>query len=284
MTNNIQNILTATEADVSYYYISKNGQRVAAYHEHAIIETASTIKVLILAFLLHEVEQGHTSLRALTEVHKNDIGKNGSGIIQYFYLHAPFELYNLMVMMMLISDNVATNVLIRHLGLENINAYAQRIGLDKTRLRMGFLDFSDNYRTKVSPVGESTAQEMTTLVRRLLCGELVNASHTDTAHMLLRSTHSVQESFVQRQLPIVLEKENSVKDFGSKTGWLDDADQTMRLAECGFIIDPHDREHYFSLFLSATLNGELPYSQDSANRILFAKLNRTLYDTLVGDE
>ncbi|MGI0135040.1 MAG: hypothetical protein ACREBW_08810, partial [Candidatus Micrarchaeaceae archaeon] len=70
----------------------------------------------------------------------------------------------------------------------------------------------------------------------------------------------------------------SLHDFGSKTGWLDDADHVIKLAECGFLADPAGKEFVFSIFLSGTLDAALSYSQDSANRLLLARLFRAIYD------
>ena len=279
MPDNYKTILDSSRVTFNFYYFSKKSNHILSHREDKVVETASTIKVLIMAYLFHEVEQGRQSLRSPVKVLRKDVGRNGSGIMQFFYLHKYFELYNLVVMMMSVSDNVATNVLIRMLDIGNINAYAQSIGLGNTKLIMEFLDFTNEYRQAHSPVGHSTPKEMAQLIERLLSGELLDKSHTTMVRKLLRE---IQESFIKRQLPFTLKKQESVKDFGSKTGWLDDADEMMNLAECGYLVDKNNDTHIFSLFLSAKLNQELPYSPDSENRILFAKLGRALYDELAG--
>ena len=94
-----------------------------------------------------------------------------------------------------VSDNSATNVLIDRVGMENVNALMDSLGLSHTRLRRKMMD--------VKAAGEgreniSTPREMMTLLEAIYQGKVLNKEMTDDFLKML-STH--KESFIPRDLP-----------------------------------------------------------------------------------
>lgn len=278
MSRNWSQIIKSSKSQYSFYCISKDSGKVLAHDENRAVETASTIKLLIMAYAMHQAEKGAINFRTPVKVTRKDVGGYGSGILQHFYLHKSIELYNLIVMMMTVSDNVATNVLIRILGKSKINSYAHSLGLEKTKLKMDFISFTTDYVITKSAVGISTAKEMATLVDMIISGKLLDKHHTSQARSLM---HSVQASRVVRRLPF-MENGKGTQEFGSKPGSLIDWQSNYTFSECGFFVDKFKREHIFSIYASGKLNKELPYSPDSASVLEFVELSRALYDELEG--
>ncbi|HKR95574.1 MAG TPA: serine hydrolase, partial [Candidatus Angelobacter sp.] len=102
---------------------------------------------------------------------------------------------DLATMMIAVSDNSATNVLIGRVGMENVNAMLDSLGLHTTRLRRQMMDL------KAASEGRenvSTPREMMTLLETIYAGKLLNKEMTaDFLKML--STH--KESSMLQGLP-----------------------------------------------------------------------------------
>lgn len=92
--------------------------------------SASTIKVSILAELLHQVECGTTSLEDEIVVTEDDV-VGGSGQLRYEDFPQSIPISRLAELMIVVSDNTATNVLIDHVGFDNVNAMFDIQNLDK---------------------------------------------------------------------------------------------------------------------------------------------------------
>jgi beta-lactamase class A len=102
---------------------------------------------------------------------------------------------DLATMMVAVSDNSATNVLIDRLGMENINALLDTLGLHNTRLRRKMMDI------KAAAEGReniSTPQEMLTLLEKIYQGKVLDKEAAADFWKVL-STH--KSSFIPRDLP-----------------------------------------------------------------------------------
>lgn len=93
---------------------------------------ASVIKMPVMAALYHMSDKGLVNLNAKIPVRKED-KLGGSGVLQWLKPHRE-TLWNLSRLMISISDNTATRLLVNLLGKENINEYCQVMGLYDTTL------------------------------------------------------------------------------------------------------------------------------------------------------
>lgn len=279
MQKPLDKILASTKNHYSFYCVAANG-KVISRNENDLVETASTRKLLIMSYAFHLAEQGKLDLNKAVKVYNKDIGGLGSGIMPVFSLKQKIELHNLIVLMMTVSDNTATNVLVRILGRENIDDYAQSIGLQHTKLEMGFLSFDYSYRLGKPKVGTSTAKEMATLVDKIVNGKIHNKTYTKKAEQIMRNIHN---SRAKKYLPYSLDRKG-IQDFGSKTGGVIDETGSYLFGEVGFVSDKHGRRHIFSIFGTGKLTGDLPLSLDSENSREFSELAAALYYKLEKSE
>ena len=98
-------------------------------------------------------------------------------------------------MMVAVSDNSATNVLIDRVGMKNVNDLMASLGLSHTLLRRKMMD------VKAASEGRenvSTPREMMTLLADIYQGKVLNKEMTDDFFQIL-STH--KNSFLPRLLP-----------------------------------------------------------------------------------
>lgn len=101
--------------------------------------SASMIKVLIMATLFSKAMAGTLNLQ--DTVGLRDVPRVwGGGALQELDVHHRFTYLELCRLMMVLSDNWATNLLIHHLGMETINEFAQSLGLKETKLLRYMMD------------------------------------------------------------------------------------------------------------------------------------------------
>ena len=102
-------------------------------NEGEIFHSASMIKLPILSCLYLEAENGNIDLETKYELKKEDVVDGG--IIPEFHYGSVFTLRDLANIMIVVSDNTATNILIDFLGFEKINEHIKKyLGMEKTEL------------------------------------------------------------------------------------------------------------------------------------------------------
>jgi len=95
--------------------------------------TASVFKVPVIVELYRQVEVGKTNLNtkiALTEKDKVP----GSGILREMAEGLELTIKDLAELMIIISDNTATDILVEQVGMNNINLTLHRLGFEKTKV------------------------------------------------------------------------------------------------------------------------------------------------------
>lgn len=104
-----------------------------------VFPSASTIKIHILTALLREAAAGRLSLDDRLAI-TPDLHTKGSGVLTYLEGPVELTLFDVAVLMILVSDNTATNICIERVGMENVNALCADLGLKGTRLRRKMQD------------------------------------------------------------------------------------------------------------------------------------------------
>ncbi len=109
------------------------------FHEKAVFPSASTIKLVIMACLLDQIKDGKLSLEDPV-VLTGEMRTGGDGILKELKAGHRFSLREILTLMIIISDNMAANILIQLLGMDAINETAGRLGLQKTVLGRRMMD------------------------------------------------------------------------------------------------------------------------------------------------
>jgi beta-lactamase class A len=103
------------------------------FNEDVIMPTASVIKVCVLCELYRQANEGLVDLHQRREVTPEDWW-DGSGVLKEFEPGVMPTVQDLARMMIVVSDNVATGMLVRLLGKERINQTMRDWGLAQTEL------------------------------------------------------------------------------------------------------------------------------------------------------
>jgi beta-lactamase class A len=167
-------------------------------HADELMPQASSIKIAVLLELYRQDQAGKVKLTDEYVVRSEDLVPDSDIMGGLTPSVTRITLRDLATMMVAVSDNSATNVLINRLGMESINATLSSTGLKQTRLQRKMMDLkaAEQGRENVS-----SAREMTELLRQVFQGKLLDRAHTADFWKVL-STH--KDSDIPRDLPETL--------------------------------------------------------------------------------
>jgi beta-lactamase class A len=174
----------------------ETGEEVAVDADRQM-ETMSTIKIPLMVEVLEQVKAGRLKLTDKYTFVEVD-SQPGTGTIQRLDPGAVMTVKDLITLMIIVSDNTATEVLYRMVGgPEAVNARMDAVGLGKTRamnvpsrwfpaLRSAPTT-EQFYREGKHPFGLSTPREMGRLLEMMERGTLVDKLSSDLMLRIMRS-------------------------------------------------------------------------------------------------
>jgi beta-lactamase class A len=189
----------------------KTGQTVNLGGDEPV-PTASTIKLLVYVETFHQIKDGKTSLSDEITLQKDD-QVPGSGVLQFFHTPHKLTLEDAIAMMMIQSDNTATNLVIDHIGLTNINKRAEILGLKNTYL------YKKVYRKAEGPMppdqkkfglGKTTAAEAAQIMQSIVECELKDEA------LCKRMVEIMKNQSYRNMIPRFIEAELDSTEGGSK--------------------------------------------------------------------
>ncbi len=162
----LETLADRVDGVVSYVVVDvATGERIARL-DRELMPTASTIKIAILYELFRQVEEGRVALDDAQPLPAS-ARAGGSGILQE--LRSPvLSLRDLATLMIVMSDNTATNALIDVLGMDAVVGRMEGLGLTGIRLRRRMID------TEAARRGDenvATAADLASLLDAIRRGE-----------------------------------------------------------------------------------------------------------------
>jgi len=155
---------------VSFYYHNlTNGETLAVSPDLPLI-AASVIKLPIMVEAFDQAHQGLLDLTEPVRVAPAD-RLPSCGALTYLHEGVTLPWIDLVTLMIIVSDNTATNLLIERLGIDAINATMTRLGLTGSRLNRKL------FRPDLSRQGienRVTARDMGILLEKIYRGEIVS--------------------------------------------------------------------------------------------------------------
>ena len=126
---------------------------------------ASVIKLAVLYELYRQADEGRVDLSEVTRPPAARVG--GDGLLQHLGPSVTMTWRDLAVMMMALSDNAVTNVIIDRVGIDAVNRRLDTLGLPRTRLKRRMMDLEAASRGLENV---STPREMRMLVETVHAG------------------------------------------------------------------------------------------------------------------
>lgn len=191
------------------------GQDLFLLNPEKLIKAASTVKILIMMEIMAKVSDGKLDLEM--DIQIDNEPKVPFGSINDLETDR-LKLREILIYMMSISDNTATNILIELAGMDSINSRMNSIGIEKTILKRKMMDFEsaekglENY---------TCASEMAKLLEMIYSGSFINKEIC--GKMVDFMSTGITRNLMDRYLP----KELKV---AHKTGELDHMDH-----DCGIV-------------------------------------------------
>ena len=127
---------------------------VAAHEPDRALAIGSAFKLFILAELSRQVQAGERQWSDVVELDRRSLP---SGILQNWPEGAPATLHTLAALMISISDNTATDRLLRLVGRENVERVMTRMGVAAADRNRPFLSTLELFALKTAPAAEREA-------------------------------------------------------------------------------------------------------------------------------
>ncbi|MCS6830492.1 MAG: serine hydrolase [Armatimonadota bacterium] len=175
--------------------------------------SASIIKVPLLAALFWLNEQGALDWHEMMPLH-NSVRTPGSGILRELHTGLELTLRDLAVLMIVLSDNTATNMLIDRVGVERVQQFLKLLGFCHTTLQRKMYDFAAAEQGRENLC---CASEIADLLKWMAQGAI---RATDGAMLVSdagceQMLEIMREQFYRDQIPALLPDEAKV---ANKTG------------------------------------------------------------------
>jgi beta-lactamase class A len=167
-----------------------------------VFAQASSIKIAVLADLYLQAQQGKLKLTDLYTVQSSDLVPDSDIMGGLTPGVTRITLRDLATMMVAVSDNSATNVLIDRVGMENVKAMLDSLGLAHTRLRRKMMDLA---AAKEGRENVSSPREMMMLLGAIYRGKVLNK---ESAADFFKVLSTNKDSWIPRDLPAGLKIAN----------------------------------------------------------------------------
>lgn len=159
-----------------------------SYEDNRAVVSASMIKVPIMLTALEQIQEGKLALDSLIEL-KDSILLEDTEVFEYG--GGKYTLEELMVWMIIESDNTATNCLIDLLTIEKINAFCKKLSLPSTKLERRMLDFK---AVKEGKNNYTSAKDMAILYEKIYNKTILTPDLCETAIGILKRQRHKQLS------------------------------------------------------------------------------------------
>ena len=211
----LERVAASHKGDMAIYCHHLETDEVLAVNENMPVETASTIKVAVMGAAMDALATGKGPFKDYYSTYAYDASTStgGSGIIQKFKDGSKLELKELIHLMITVSDNIGTNMLVEWMGIEPVNNWLISHGFEQTRMfsTVGGSRVYDAAGLKEWGLGRTTAKEMATLLEKIATGKAGTTSTTD--EMLRILGHQYFDGGIASQVP-------PMTYVGSKSGSL----------------------------------------------------------------
>ena len=279
---NIENIIDfRNRINNSYdigFYIKDMKDNIFKYNENITFETASCIKVFILVEYFKQIYENKIKTNEYFDysVEDNIPGLN-SGIISSFDYGLKLTSKDYIVLMIVYSDNIATNKLIKLLGIANINKTIKKLGFNNTYL------FNELNLPKYLKFGQTTPYEYAKIYEMILKNEVINEEVSKNCLEILKLQK--HNDMIIKYLPttdlIFKGTDNSnIKYIASKSGsivWV--SDEIKNIRNDGGIVSTKYGDYIISIFISNL--DDLRYNFDNKGIEIGGCISKLVYDNFI---
>jgi beta-lactamase class A len=239
--------------------------------------TASVIKVAVMVEVFHQIAEGR--IRRDDTISLDESAKvGGSGVLQRLHGGLVLTVGDLLDLMMTVSDNTATNLLVSLVGTANVDRRLAGYGLTHTRIfRPTFRDGHPDVfpeEEKEFGLGVATPRELAALMERIAEGKVVDRAASEAMIAIMR------EQAFRTMIPRALPETDEVV-IANKPGWDSekhpDAAGVKRAVRGDVAIVTTPRGRYV-IAIQARQVADTRDGPDNDAVVLMGRISRMIYD------
>ena len=274
LDQSIQETIAHFPGAVSIYAKNLDTGKSYGLRENEPVRTASTIKLPIMATVFALIEKGQLKWSdRLTLTNADKV--SGSGVAREFSDGLTMPLHDWMHLMIVLSDNTATNLILDKISADAVNDYMDKLGLKRTRSMRKVRGDGNDLKNpsgwskagllpenKRFGLGSSTPREMVTLLEMLDRGQV--ASLAASKEMLAILGRQQDRAGIARKL--------GEMKVANKSGALD-----QLRSDVGIVYSPHGK---IALAITCEDIPRADYSPDNSGLVLISQLTQVLIEGL----
>lgn len=240
------------------------------------MQTASLIKLAVMAAAYHRVDEGKVDLTKTVALTKAERVPGAGILTDHFSDGATLCVRDLVRLMIRYSDNTATNMVLDQVGIRTVNGYTAAQGLPETRVNAkvfkGSTTSVDPERTKKYSLGSTTANETVKLLELIHTNKAASQEACQAMLAHLRANDD-KEQLVRRLPPgtVVAHKTGATNRVRTDAGIL-------------YIPDPADakRKLPVAVCVLTNENEDQRWVLDNAAQVTIAEIGKAVYDHFAG--
>jgi beta-lactamase class A len=279
LTAKLQALTAGYHGHVAVYARELASGKTVSLDADEPVQTASVIKLTILYEALEQIRAGQAHFDdKITLTHADQVP--GSGILLFFDTPQTITLKDALTFMIIMSDNTATNLVIDHLGLKNIDDRIVSLGLKNTWLYKKVFrpaDAADGPMPadqKQFGLGKTTAREMASVMQRFVTCDLGTPHQPQDDALCAAAMHMLKNQFYRNSIPRYLENLDTTvgeSAIANKTGALDEVRNDVGVV--------FTKQHGSIVISEFTWDNEdHSWTPDNAGEVLMAKLAKAIVD------
>ncbi|MEG6586695.1 serine hydrolase [Dendrosporobacter sp. 1207_IL3150] len=235
----------------------QTGEKLAINPENQF-PAASMIKIPIMYEIMRQAAFGNISLEDELTV-SEEVIVDGAGILKELRPNIKMTVLELVTLMIILSDNTATNMLIDYAGMDNINSTIKSLGLKSTLLQRRMMDFD---AAKSGRENFTTAADISLILNIIFQKDLLPVSYCEQMlDILIRQQ-------VRDKLPFYLPEDTII---ANKTGTLPGFEH-----DGGILFLP------YGAYIISVFTGNLTANYEGL--LLVAEIGKTIYEHFAFDK
>jgi len=269
MQHLMDNYVRHHHGKVSLYARDLRSGKSVAVNADVPVNTASVIKVAIMLEAMYQVKDGRVSFDDVLRLRQED-QVSGSGVLLLFHTPADVNFETALVLMITQSDNTATNLVLAHIGRENVNKRLRALGFPlTTSIRPISRPKEGDQSPELKPfgIGRTTAREMAGIL------ESIERCDLGDAKLCARMIDMLQHQFWRNCIPHFLEDTDTTEvpsHIANKTGSLD------RVRNDVGIVYTKNGPIVISAFTYE--NTDTSWTPENEGELLIARMAKTIVD------
>lgn len=238
-------MLEEQQGNISCFYKNLVTEETYTWNPDMVHPSASVIKIFLMSYVYQMEKEGKLSLTEQVPIDPSVMAES-CGVLYYLKDVKQLSVRDLMELMIIVSDNAATNMLTKLVGMENLQRYLKdTLGLSATKYRRMMMDFEAAARGLQN---DTSAREVGDLLEKIYRGRLV--SPEASAQML----QILKEQQFDDLIPFYLNEFLPEHSIAHKSGGLADVVHDAAIVDAG-------REPFILCLFGSGLTDRIPFTR-----------------------